>query len=73
MRHADELLAQMNLTVSGAIERASLVMRLDLQLFYSGRAYVKRDMQPTRMKTVILECWKVKVKQKYQLMKFCQA
>ena len=71
MRHADKLLAQMNLTISGAIDRASLIGTGDEvgfatfePNFYSGWAYVKKNMQPeltTRVKTVINECWKVGV------------
>ena len=74
LKHADKLLAHMNLTVFGAIDRASLIGTGDEvgfahfePYFYSGWAYVKSNMHPeltTRMKTVINECWKVKVKQK---------
>ena len=69
MRHADKLLGQMNLTVSGAIDRAShigtgeeVVFATFEPNFYSGWAYVKKNMQPeltTRVKTIINECWKV--------------
>ena len=69
MRHADKLLGQMNLTVSGAIDRAShigtgeeVVFATFEPNFSSGWAYVKKNMQPeltTRVKTIINECWKV--------------
>ena len=85
MRHADKLLAQMNLTVSGAINRASHIGTSDEVTFatfepnfYSGWAYVKKNMQPeltTRVKTIINECWKVgesKVQRKYLLMEYFQ-
>ena len=68
MRHADKLLAQMNFTISGAINKASHIGASDAVTFatfepnfYSGWAYVKRNMQPeltTRVKTIINECWK---------------
>ena len=68
MRHADKLLAQMNLTVSGAIDRASLIGTGDEMTFstfepnfYSGWAYTRKNMHPeltTKVKTIIYECWK---------------
>ena len=68
MRHADKLLAQMNLTVPGAIDRASLIGMGDEipystfePNFYSGWAYARKNMHPeltTKVKTIINECWK---------------
>ena len=68
MRHADKLLAQMNLTVHGAIQKASLIGTGDEMPFttfepnfYSGWAYTRKNMHPlltTKVKTIINECWK---------------
>ena len=68
MRHVDKLLAQMNLTVYGAIDRASLIGTGDEMPFttfepnfYSGWAYTRKNMHPeltTKVKTIINECWK---------------
>ena len=68
MRHADKLLAQMNLTVHGAIHRASLIGTGDEMPFttfepnfYSGWAYTRKNMHPeltTKVKSIINECWK---------------
>ena len=68
MRHADKLLAQMNLTVHGTIDRAFLIGTGDEMPFttfepnfYSGWAYTRKNMHPeltTKVKTIINECWK---------------
>ena len=58
----------MNLTVHGAIDRASLIGTGDEMPFttfepnfYSGWAYTRKNMHPeltTKVKTIINECWK---------------
>ncbi|KAL5484080.1 hypothetical protein EMCRGX_G020524 [Ephydatia muelleri] len=71
MRHADKRLAQMNLTVHGAIDRASFIGTGDEMPFttfesnfYSAWAYARKNMHPkltTKVKTIINECWKAEM------------
>eukprot|EP00731_Ephydatia_muelleri_P023734 Em0016g5a len=69
MRYANTLLATMDFTVSGAVDRASNLLTDDSNLtyatfefnFYAGWAHTRKKMQPeltTRVTRLIHECWK---------------
>ena len=69
MRYANTLLATMDFTVSGAVDRASNLLTDDSNLtyatfefnFYAGWAHTRKNMQPeltTRVTRLIHECWK---------------
>ena len=67
MRHANELLSKMNLSVDGAIARASDIFVDDGEIpyatfesnFYSGWAHTRKNMHPELTSTVN-ECWKAR-------------
>ena len=70
MRHANELLSKMDLSVDGAIAHASNIFVDDTgeipyatfePNFYSGWAHTRKNMHPELTSTVIHiihECWK---------------
>ena len=70
MRHADQLLARMDFSITGAIDKTASMFLVDSKTspcatfepnFFAGWAHMKKNMHPeltSKVKRVIHECWK---------------